>query len=164
MSAQEQAQHTHGDNHHDHEHDHNGNCVIEKYNVRDLIVREDIMKRTTDLANLISTSDEVVFYRKAEQQIKENREVQDLIKLIKKRQKEAVAFESFQNTKMVEKINQEIEELQDRLDGFPVVEQFKQSQEDINYLLQMIVSVVRDTVSENIKLDASTVEDKNCSD
>ncbi len=126
----------------------------------------DIMVRTKELANLISTSDEVEFYRKAEKQIKDNSEVQDLIKLIKKRQKEAVAFESFRNQKMVDKINNEIEELQDRLDGFPVVEQFKQAQEDINYLLQMIVSVVRETVSDNINLEAVSVADssKNCSD
>ncbi|MFK7694019.1 RicAFT regulatory complex protein RicA family protein [Paenibacillus sp. HJGM_3] len=162
MAAQEHEAHSHA--HHEHDHDHEGNCSIETYNVRDLIVREDIMKRTKELANLISTSDEVKFYRQAEQQIKDHKEVQDLIKLIKKRQKEAVAFESFQNAKMVEKINGEIEELQDQLDSFPVVEQFKQSQEDINYLLQMIVSVVRDTVSENIKLDATEVESKNCSD
>lgn len=162
MAAQEHEAHSHA--HHEHDHDHEGNCSIETYNVRDLIVREDIMKRTKELANLISTSDEVKFYRQAEQQIKDHKEVQDLIKLIKKRQKEAVAFESFQNAKMVEKINGEIEELQDQLDSFPVVEQFKQSQEDINYLLQMIVSVVRDTVSENIKLDATEVEAKNCSD
>jgi cell fate (sporulation/competence/biofilm development) regulator YmcA (YheA/YmcA/DUF963 family) len=139
---------------------------MEKFNVRDLIVRDDIMVRTKELANLISTSDEVEFYRKAEKQIKDNSEVQDLIKLIKKRQKEAVAFESFRNQKMVDKINNEIEELQDRLDGFPVVEQFKQAQEDINYLLQMIVSVVRETVSDNINLEAVSVADssKNCSD
>ncbi|WP_127583878.1 RicAFT regulatory complex protein RicA family protein [Paenibacillus koleovorans] len=168
MSAQEAHDHTHNHDHghHGHAHDEDGHCTIEKFNVRDLIVREDIMDRTKQLANLISTSEEVIFYRKAEQMIKDNKEVQDLIKLIKKRQKEAVAFESFQNQKMVDKINGEIEALQDQLDGFPVVEQFKQAQEDINYLLQMVVSVVRDTVSDNIKLDEESVASslKTCSD
>lgn len=157
---------THEHTEHRHDHDHKGNCKMERYNVRDLIVRDDIMGKTKELANLITTSDEVEFYRKAERQIKDNTEVQDLIKLIKKRQKEAVAFESFQNQKMVDKINNEIEQLQDQLDGFPVVEQFKQAQEDINYLLQMIVSVVRDTVSDNINLETVSAADSsnNCSD
>ncbi|MDF2719761.1 MAG: rane protein, partial [Paenibacillus sp.] len=71
----------------------------------------------------------------------------------------------FQNEKMVTKINGEIEELQDKLDGYPIVTQFKQAQEDINYLLQLIVGVIRDTVSDKIEVEQAAVEaDSNCSD
>jgi cell fate (sporulation/competence/biofilm development) regulator YmcA (YheA/YmcA/DUF963 family) len=147
--------HEHG---HDHDHDHDG-CGIPKFHVRDLIIREDIMAKAKELAELITTSDEVDFYRRAEMQIQDNTAVQDLIKLIKKRQKEAVAFENtFKNPQMVEKINQEIDELQDRLDEIPIVGQFKQAQDDLNYLLQLIVNVVRDTVSDKINVENGTVE------
>jgi cell fate (sporulation/competence/biofilm development) regulator YmcA (YheA/YmcA/DUF963 family) len=156
---------------HEHGHDHaqgdacGGHCEMERYNIRDLIVREDIMKKAKELAELLATSEEVQFYQRAEQQIQKNQEVQDLIKLIKKRQKEAVAFEKFGNQKMVEKINAEIDELQDRLDAYPIVSQFKQTQEDINNLLQMVVSVIRDTVSEKIEVEAGKAERVgNCSE
>ena len=36
--------------------------------------------------------------------------------------------------------------LQDELDGIPIVTEFQQSQSDINYLLQLVISIVRDTV------------------
>jgi len=151
---------------HDHDHEHEGkHCSIPRFNSTELIVREDIMAKAKELAHLISTSDEVQFYKKAEKQIQQNEQVQELIRLIKKRQKEAVAFEKFQNPKMVEKINNEIEQLQDRLDEIPIVAQFKQAQEDINYLLQLVVSVIRDTVSQKIELDQSEPEPPaSCSD
>ncbi|MEF3304918.1 RicAFT regulatory complex protein RicA family protein [Paenibacillus sp. GYB003] len=138
---------------------------MEKYTATELIVRDDIMEKAKELAALISTSDEVQFYRQAEKQVQANAEIQELIKLIKKRQKEVVAFETFQNKKMVDKINGELEELQDKLDQYPIVSQFKQAQEDINYLLQLVVGVVRDTVAEKIQVeDAAPVVESNCSD
>lgn len=166
----QQGAHAHqeaNDRNHSHEHGHDcgGHCGMERYGVTDLIVREDILAKAKELAELISTSEEVQFYKQAEKQIQNNAEIQELIKLIKKRQKEAVAFETFQNQKMVDKINGEIEELQDRLDQYPIVSQFKQAQEDINYLLQLVVTVIRDTVSEKIEVETGAVAPTgNCSD
>lgn len=159
-----QEAHVHG---HDHEHGHDCDTHrnMEKYTATELIVRADIMDKAMELASLLSTSDEVAFYQKAEKQVQSNAEIQDLIKLIKKRQKEVVAFEKFQNQKMVDKINGELEELQDKLDNYPIVSQFKQAQEDINYLLQLVVGVIRDTVSEKIQVeDAAPAVESNCSD
>ncbi|MDF2723446.1 MAG: hypothetical protein K0Q59_3121 [Paenibacillus sp.] len=160
------------DHDHVHDHAHGHDCEthrnMKKYTATELIVRTDIMAKAQELAALISTSDEVKFFRKAEKQVQGNSEIQDLIKLLKKRQKEAVAFESFQNEKMVTKINGEIDELQDKLDNYPIVTQFKQAQEDINYLLQLVVGVIRDTVSDKIQVEdataAETDSDSNCSD
>ncbi|GFR37643.1 hypothetical protein PRECH8_09390 [Insulibacter thermoxylanivorax] len=123
--------------------------------VRDLYVRGDIMKKAQELADVIAASEEVAIYRKAEKQIQENERVQSIIKLIKKKQKELVAFETtFKNEQMVRKIEKEIEELQDELDQIPIVAQFQQTQADINYLLQMVVSVIKESLSEKINLDS----------
>jgi cell fate (sporulation/competence/biofilm development) regulator YmcA (YheA/YmcA/DUF963 family) len=129
---------------------------MEHFTNTELIVREDILEKAKELASLLTTSTEVQFYQKAEKQISTNNHIQQLISAIKKKQKEIVAFESFQNQKMVEKIEKEIDELQDELDGIPIVGEFKQTQEDINYLLQLVMSVVRDTISEKINVEAGT--------
>ncbi|UQZ87422.1 hypothetical protein SK3146_06719 [Paenibacillus konkukensis] len=146
--------------HHNHDHDHhhgNSPCSqMECYTNTEMIVREDILEKAKELAELISTSNEVQFFQQAEKQIASNDQIQVLISAIKKKQKEIVAFESFENKKMVEKIEKEIDELQDQLDNIPIVNEFRQSQEDINYLLQLIMTVIRDTVSEKI-----TVETEN---
>ncbi|BCG59595.1 RicAFT regulatory complex protein RicA family protein [Paenibacillus sp. URB8-2] len=126
------------------------------YDTRDLIVRDDILAKAKELASLISTSEEVRQFQQAEEKIRNHERVQELISRMKKKQKEIVAFESFGNNEMVAKIEREINELQGEIDDIPLVTEFQQSQTDINYLLQLVVSVIRDTVSEKINVEAGT--------
>ena len=130
----------------------------------EMIVREDILAKAKELAELIATSSEVEFYKKAEKQIANNENIQRIISAIKKKQKEAVAFEKFENPQMVKKIEGEIDELQKQLDEIPIVSQFKQSQEDLNYLLQLVMTVIRDTVSEKINVEQGKAERTSCSE
>ena len=116
------------------------------------------MKKAKELADVIAASEEVEIYRKGGKQIQNHERVQTLIKTIKKKQKELVAFQTtFKNEKMVQKIEEEINELQDELDSIPIVSQFQQTQDDINYLLQMVVSVIRHSVSEKINVETGNV-------
>jgi len=141
---------------HDHEHhDHDHSCVP-SFSSIDLVVREDILARAKELADLIATTEEVELYQKAEKVIQSHTRVQELIALIKKKQKELVAFQhTFNNPQMVEKIEAEISEIQDELDNMPIVQQFQQSQVDVNYLLQNVVSVIRDSVAEKLDVEAA---------
>ncbi|QJD83295.1 RicAFT regulatory complex protein RicA family protein [Cohnella herbarum] len=147
---------------HDHDHDHqhgegcSDGCSIPSFDNRELIVREDILARAKELAHLITTTEEVDMYQRSEKLIQSHERVQGLITTIKKKQKELVAFQNtFKNPAMVEKIEAEINEIQDELDNIPIVQQFQQSQVDVNYLLQSIVSVIRDSVAEKIDVEAA---------
>lgn len=154
---------------HDHDHGHDGcshgvpdlgqpeDYVIPEFDNRELILRDDILARAKELAQLITTADEVRTYQNAERLIQRHDRVQGLISQIKKKQKELVAFQkTFKNPAMVEKIEGEIAVLQDELDGMPVVQQFQQSQTDVNYMLQSVVSIIRDTVAEKLDVEAAT--------
>ncbi len=146
-------------------HDHGPNCPVEVYNTRDLLVRDDIMTKARELAGLIYSSEEVQVFRRAEKQIQGNDRVQSLMAGLKKKQKELVAFEqTFKNSTMVQKIETEMDQLQDELDGIPIVGEFQQSQADINYLLQMVVSIIQDTVADKIALDGAKPEDPESCD
>ncbi|MBD2845204.1 RicAFT regulatory complex protein RicA family protein [Paenibacillus sp. IB182496] len=131
-------------------------CDIPHFESRDLVVGEAIKAKAEELAKLIAGSREVQFYQRAEAQIKGNDRIQGLIAQMKKKQKEIVAFESFNNASMVAKIEAEIEALQNELDGIPIVGDFQQSQSDINYLLQLVMSIIRDTVSEKINVESDS--------
>ena len=120
------------------------------------IIREDIMAKAGELASLISSSEEVRHFQRAEEKIRDHKRVQDLISQMKKKQKEIVAFESFGNKSMIERIELEIAELQEQIDNIPLVAEFQQSQSDINYLLQLVMSVIHDTVSEKITVENGT--------
>lgn len=140
-------------------------CPIEHFSNVDMVVRKDILDKTKELAELITTSAEVELFQQAEKKVEMNETIQTLIKAIKKKQKEAVAFQSFQNQEMVKKIEAEIEELQDQLDGIPIVSEFKQSQQDINYLLQLVMNVIKDIVAEKVNVESGKAESgSTCSD
>ncbi|MGP3786193.1 RicAFT regulatory complex protein RicA family protein [Paenibacillus sp. 1A_MP2] len=126
------------------------------YDTRNLVIRDDIMGKAKELADMLGTSEEVKQFQQAESKIRDHERIQQLIATIKKKQKEIVAFESFKNADMVSKIEQEIEDLQEELDSIPLVTEFQQSQSDINYLLQLVISVIRDTVSEKVNVEAGT--------
>ncbi|WP_159884245.1 RicAFT regulatory complex protein RicA family protein [Paenibacillus puerhi] len=139
-------------------------CGMELYTNTEMIVSEDILAKAKELAEMLSASNEVQFFQQAEKQIAGNDQIQTLISAIKKKQKEIVAFETFQNQKMVDKIEGEIDTLQDQLDSIPIVSQFKQSQEDINYLLQLVMGVIRDSISEKINVEEGEVASSGCSE
>lgn len=134
------------------------NCGLPQFHTRDLLIKDDIMAQAKQLSKLICATDEVKHFQQAEKKIQQHSRLQQLITTIKKKQKELVAFQSFQNTQMVAKIEQEINTLQDELEQIPLVLQFQQSQSDVNYLLQLIMSVIRDTVSDKIEVEAATIE------
>lgn len=118
----------------------------------DLTGRKDILDKARELSDLIANSNEVDFFKKAEQKIKKHDRVQMLIAAIKRKQKEAVNAEHLQKPNLLAQIEQELENLNNELDDIPIVQEFKQSQVDVNDLLQLITSVISNTVTEKIIL------------
>lgn len=109
-----------------------------------------IMAQAKDLASLIANSEEVERFKQAEEKISANARVQGLIAKIKQKQKQIVKLEHNRRYEEIPAIEQEIETLQDELDAIPIVLEFKQTQQDINDLLQMVTSIIANKVSEDI--------------
>lgn len=118
-----------------------------------LYTDKDILEKARELAGMIARTKEVDFYKRAEQQIKHNEHVQSLISQLKQKQKQIVMFESMNKPDLAKKVEEEFNQLQDELDSIPIVVEFKQSQVDVNDLLQMVTHVITNTVSEKIILD-----------
>lgn len=118
-----------------------------------LYTQKEILDKARELAAMISRTNEVDFFKRAELQIKHNERVQDLIDKLKQKQKQMVMFESINKKELVEKVEAEYNQLQEELDAIPLVTEFKQSQVDVNDLLQMVTNVITNTVSERIILD-----------
>ncbi|USG68033.1 YlbF family regulator [Brevibacillus ruminantium] len=119
----------------------------------ELYTHKEILEKARELAGMIARTKEVDFYKRAELQIKNNERVQDLISDLKKKQKQMVMFESMNKADLVKKVENEYNQLHEELDSIPLVTEFKQSQVDVNDLLQMITNVITNTVSERIVLD-----------
>lgn len=124
-----------------------------------LVNRDVILAKAKELANILGNSEEVQIFRRAEEKIRNHQ------RIMKKKQKEIVAFESLKNQKMIAQIEAELQELQEELDGIPIVTEFQQSQVEINELLQMVITAIRDTVAEKVNVEeGKSTSVSSCSD
>lgn len=112
--------------------------------------RVEIIAKTKELARMMSETDEVDFFKRAERKINENEKVSGLIAEIKKHQKEAVNLQHFEKHEALKQVEGQINELTDEVDEIPLVQEFKQSQTDVNQLLQLVSTTISNTVSEEI--------------
>jgi cell fate (sporulation/competence/biofilm development) regulator YmcA (YheA/YmcA/DUF963 family) len=112
--------------------------------------KDDIVARAADLARMIAETDEVDFFKRAEAHINENQKVKTLISDIKGLQKQAVNLQHYGKSEALKKVEDKIAAIEKELDEIPVVQDFKQSQVDVNDLLQLIASTISNTVTDEI--------------
>ena len=112
--------------------------------------KDDILTKAAELAEMIATTEEVDFFKRAEAQINENQKVRDLIAQIKGLQKQAVNLQHYGKDQAYKDVQAKIDALEKELDEIPVVQQFKQSQVDVNDLLQIVASQVSNKVTDLI--------------
>jgi cell fate (sporulation/competence/biofilm development) regulator YmcA (YheA/YmcA/DUF963 family) len=112
--------------------------------------KDDIVARAQELARMIAETEEVDFFKRAESHIHENKKVKTLIADIKGLQKQAVNLNHYGKPEALKKVEDKIASLEQELDEIPVVQDFKQSQLDVNELLQIIASTISNTVTDEI--------------
>jgi cell fate (sporulation/competence/biofilm development) regulator YmcA (YheA/YmcA/DUF963 family) len=126
---------------------------MQKVTNAELILKEDVIRKAKEIGDMLTASDEVKAYLQAEEKIKDHGRVQEIIATIKKKQKEIVAFEQLRHQKMIDQVQGELDQLHEELEQFPVVQTFQQTQVDVNYMLQLVIQIIADTVSEKIDVD-----------
>lgn len=112
--------------------------------------KDDIVAKAKDLAKMIAETEEVDFFKRAEEQIQENEKVRTNISTIKGLQKQAVNFQHYGKVEALKKTEEKIADLEKQLDEIPVVNEFKQSQADVNDLLQLVAATISNSVTDEI--------------
>ncbi|WP_062105007.1 RicAFT regulatory complex protein RicA family protein [Bacillus niameyensis] len=112
--------------------------------------KEDIVKQAHELAKMIANTEEVDFFKRAEAQINENQSVREMIASIKSLQKQAVNFQHYGKERALQLVEEKLDKLQAEIDEIPIVQEFKQSQVDVNDLLQMVSSAISNKVTDEI--------------
>ncbi|WML49218.1 RicAFT regulatory complex protein RicA family protein [Neobacillus sp. PS3-34] len=112
--------------------------------------KDDIVARAVELASIIAETEEVDFFKRAEAQIHSNPKVSMLISDIKGLQKQAVNLQHYGKPEALKKVEDKITSIEQELDEIPVVQEFKQSQMEVNELLQLIASTISNTVTDQL--------------
>ncbi|WP_394232452.1 RicAFT regulatory complex protein RicA family protein [Niallia oryzisoli] len=135
--------------------------------------KDEIIAKAKDLAKMIAETEEVDYFKRAEAHIHENEKVRNNISSIKALQKQAVNFQHYGKVEALRKTEEKIAALEQELDEIPVVYEFKQSQADVNDLLQLVATTISNAVTDEILettggnlLSGETgaeIQNKNCS-
>ncbi|MBB6176877.1 cell fate (sporulation/competence/biofilm development) regulator YmcA (YheA/YmcA/DUF963 family) [Anoxybacillus tengchongensis] len=112
--------------------------------------KDDIVQKAKELAKMIAETEEVEIFKQAEAKIHENEKVRTMISKMKSLQKQAVNLQHYGKVEALKKVEAEIDDIYEQLSEIPIVEQFKQSQVEINDLLQLVASTISKTVTDEI--------------
>lgn len=112
--------------------------------------KEQIVERATELAKMIAETEEVDFFKRAEAQINQNQKIKEMLASIKSLQKQAVNFQHYGKEKALKQVEEKIDKIQEELDNIPIVEEFKNSQIEVNDLLQLVSHTISNQVTNEI--------------
>jgi len=76
--------------------------------------------------------------------------VQRLISRIKRLQKQAVNLQAYEKTEALNKVEKEINNVQDELDSIPIVQEFKEIQVVVNDVLQLVSGTIAREVTNHV--------------
>ena len=115
-----------------------------------LYSKDEIVAKAQEVAHMIANTEEVEFFKKAEEQINENQNIREKIASLKTLQKQAVNFQHLGKEKALKMIEGKITTIEEEIDAVPVVQQFKQSQADVNDLLQLVSNAIANSVTNEV--------------
>lgn len=115
-----------------------------------LYTKDEIVEKAKELAHMIANTEQVEFFKKAEAQINENQFVREKIASLKTLQKQAVNFQHLGKEKALKLVEEKIEKIEQELDEIPIVQEFKQSQFEVNNLLQLVSNAIANNVTTEI--------------
>ena len=112
--------------------------------------KDEIIAKSKEIALMIASTEEVDFFKRAEAQINENQKVRENIASLKSLQKQAVNFQQYGKEKALSIIEGKIDKIQDDIDAVPIVQEFKQSQGEVNDLLQLVSTTIANGVTNEV--------------
>lgn len=115
-----------------------------------LYTKDEIVEKAKEIAHMIANTEEVEFFKKAEEQINENQQIREKIASLKTLQKQAVNFQHLGKEKALKLIEDKIGKIETEIDEVPIVQEFKQSQVDVNNLLQLVSNAIANNVTNEI--------------
>lgn len=115
------------------------------------VSKEEIMKKATELRDALQQTEEVSFYRLAEERINANSKVAAKVSKIKLLQKEAVNLEHYKKLEAMKQTESQIDNVRADIDSLPIVTEFRRAQEDANDLLQSITTEITTKVTTELE-------------
>ncbi|CAD2077702.1 hypothetical protein GCM10007275_06920 [Jeotgalicoccus coquinae] len=115
-----------------------------------MYTKDEIIEEAKKLGKMMSETDQVEFFKKAEAKIHENQEIREKMASLKSLQQQAVNFQNYGKERAYKMTEEKLAKIEQELDEMPLVDQFKESQAGVNELLQMVSHAISSTVTSEI--------------
>lgn len=115
-----------------------------------MYTKQEIVAEAKKLGKMMAETEQVEFFKKAEAKIHENKEVRERMASLKSLQKQSVNFQNYGKERAYQMTEEKISKIQDELDEMPIVNQFQESQRQVNELLQLVSHAISRTVTEEV--------------
>ncbi|CAM4227852.1 RicAFT regulatory complex protein RicA family protein [Lacicoccus alkaliphilus] len=115
-----------------------------------MYTKQEIVEEAKKLGKMMAETEQVEFFKKAEAKIHENQEVRERMASLKSLQKQSVNFQNYGKERAYQMTEEKISKIQDELDEMPIVNQFQDSQKQVNELLQLVSHAISRTVTEEV--------------
>lgn len=111
--------------------------------------KAEILQAAEKLKQQLENTEEIQFYKLAEEKINANKKVVAKVAQIKALQKEAVNLEHYQKYEAMKLTEKKIDQVQAEIDNLPIVAEFRRAQAEANELLQSVTKEINVEVSES---------------
>lgn len=115
-----------------------------------MYTKQEIVEEAKKLGKMMAETEQVEFFKKAEAKIHENKDVRERMASLKSLQKQSVNFQNYGKERAYQMTEEKISKIQDELDEMPIVNQFQESQRQVNELLQLVSHAISRTVTEEV--------------
>lgn len=108
------------------------------------------MNELTKLIDTLKDNKKVIEFKTLEKAVNENEELKTQLLELFELQQEMVQLKHIQKYQMYEIVKKDYEEKRDKLENDPLVSSFLELQEEIEYLLLQITSIIEDELNLDI--------------
>lgn len=127
-----------------------------------LYTRQEVLDEAKHLAQMLAQTEEIERFKQIEAKINANDKVQRLVTKIKTLQKQAVNLEAYNKTKALKIVEEELKKAEEELDSIPLVQEFKEIQDIVNDVLQLVSgTIAREVTNYVIKDTGGNVDRKS---
>jgi len=115
-----------------------------------LYTRSEVLEEAKKLAHMLSNIEEINRFKIVEAKINQNERLQSLVKKLKVLQKQAVNLQAYGKEKALAIVEKEIKNIEEEIDGMPIVQEFKEVQDVVNDVLQLVTGTIARSVTNDI--------------
>ncbi|MGV3243842.1 YlbF family regulator [Staphylococcus sp. 11261D007BR] len=120
--------------------------------------RDDVISATKQLSEHIHQLEMVQNYQLIEKRVHENERLKHYMNHLKRSQKQSVNFQNYNKPVAYQQSEDSINAIKSDIDEIPIVNQFREAQNETNELLQLITKTLYQRLQENS--DTTLFEDK----